>query len=1504
MEQIVSKERFIRSLPGRLRVEVYGLKANPSFAEKLQVLFQGEEGILTIRACTDTGRMLLTYNEKIISLQKICHFLHRLEEQEYIEQHPQWKKEIDDQTLEEVAAAVAIPVDEQSGVPETFQEIPVAKREKPESAPLILTASVIGLGVLGAKQVLYGKSPLARSPGMFYTSGILAMVTGYPILKKGFERFAREGRFNADLVLGAAAFGMALVHENIVALAGVSIIQFLDWQRKKNNVAGGDPALYLSAETKAYAERATKWAFGLAGMTYLVTRNPLQTMGVLLTANPRPSLAAEEYAWRQAELSAKQAGLTLPQNQTLCQLAQTEKIVIEDTSLLFTKQDEVLSCITEDSEEKVWCLARSLTEKTNHPLMFAIKARAEETRRTKRTAFHVEETEEGIKGIVNGQNVFFGSKKWMQRNNVCSHEYEDKAKRYEREGYTVYFLGRQDECIGIILYSSPFQAREEMYHIKSLREKFPSVQVSFLYDSIGVKKQPSLWEPSWELLPPGAFESLHYPPVKNVFIREQADFRKIEEAMVYSKKVDLLNKQHRKWNRLWNIIGTALVIPGRLAPPLANLITDACKLIMLARSKKLLDKQPSGKGLNPPRWVKNSHTWHAFSEEELAARLETNLNQGLSEEEVMKARSALGCNEIQPAEKRHWIFSLAKQFTEFTTLLLLGTAAVSVFSGDVFDGIAMSAVLFMNAVVSTIQERKAEQVVNELNQFQPPLCKVIRSGQEQEVSAIELVPGDVVVLEAGDCVPADIRMLSDWNFEVNEAPLTGESLAVRKTAGTQAADTPLAERSNLIYMGTNVTRGKGIGVVIGTGMNTEIGYLTALLKDGEKEQTLLQQQVTSISKLFVRGAIFAGTLVFAVGLLRGNTMRQMISTSVALIASAIPEGLPVTITIALSAGIYRMARRNAIVRKLSALETLGRVTVICTDKTGTLTKNEMTVTKVATVNETWAVTGNGYSIDGEFSHQENKGPLDNKDVHKLLHIGFLCNNSQLVEEQGVQTVKGDPTEGALLVAGAKAGLLLDDMSKWKRKREIPFDSNRGTMSVICHEEEDHESCFIMSKGSVETIVHRCASYEQNGRVYPLTEEIRTAILKQNDVFASQALRVLGFAYRPIQQDEAHEEAKEEQLIYIGMVGMIDPPKAEVAQAIEETFHLGVKPVMITGDHPVTAISIGRQLGIYREGDRVITGKELNEMSEEQLAAMIAHVSIFARVSPEHKLRIVQAYQNAGHIVAMTGDGVNDAPAIKKANVGIAMGKTGTEVTKQTADMVLKEDHFGSILDGVKEGRTIISNIRKAIGCLLTGNLAEILVSSVAVLAGLPIPLVPIQILLMNLLTDALPAAVLAVNPGNKELVTERQDIVDKNLYRKVAVRGLILGLAAVGVFAGGLATGASLPAARTMAFVTLVAGQLMQTFSWRQENGQQFSNWIKDRFFIGSLGISWLALLSVMYVPAFAQFFHTAPLSFVQLAQVLLVSGSVNLLSRPILKALTGERPSLSSYLISQLQAA
>ncbi len=770
------------------------------------------------------------------------------------------------------------------------------------------------------------------------------------------------------------------------------------------------------------------------------------------------------------------------------------------------------------------------------------------------------------------------------------------------------------------------------------------------------------------------------------------------------------------------------------------------------------------------------------------------------------------------------------------------------------------------------------------------VCTVLRDGVQRTVSTNQLVPGDLVVLEPGDKVPADIRLLEDWGLEVNEAMLTGESAPVVKQAGQLPAQTPLAERSNLLFMGTNVTRGRGYGLVVGTGNATEMGRLNALLNEHQDEQTFLQAKVAQVSKRFVLGAFVAAGAVAVAGLMRQMPPAQLLISSVTLAASAIPEGLPLTITVALTTGILHMSKRRAAVKKLASLESLGRVTVICSDKTGTLTKNEMTVKEISTVAGKAEVLNGGQmpKADPHFANEAQQPfarAVDDADIRQLLMVGMLCNNACSNPDS---TAQGDPTEVAVLSLGRLANM---DANSWKRHREIPFDSATRSMSVVCEENEQTRvvcedeakllnRCTVFTKGAPEEVLSKCTHYLLNGIPYPMTRQIQQEIRDENFRLANQALRVLAFAFRDLDEGEDPAEATDDNLVYVGMMGMMDPPKEGVADSIAQAKRLGIKPVMITGDHPVTARAVAMELGIFQPGDRIMTGEDLDDLPQQELDRLISGTSIFARVSPEHKLRIVQAYRRIGEVVAMTGDGVNDAPALKSADVGIAMGLKGSDVAKGSAGIVLMEDHFQSILDGVKAGRSIIANIRKAMGCLLAGNLAEVLVTAISIVIGLPMPLIPLQILLMNILTDAVPAMVLATGPQEEVQIRPYRDILDKDLYRAVLVRGGVLGLGAVLVFGAALAMGVSLPLAQTMTYASLIVTQLMMLPHWRKYgDATKALNLRRDRVLLTASIGSLLALGATIYIPGIQRLFATQPLGVQHWGIVLLATSGMTQLS-------------------------
>lgn len=1519
--------RFVRMLPGRIRIEFYGLHNNPDTAQRIQAELSVWTGITLVRACPLSGRVLLTYDQRQLKAEQVLERIERLEEEL-------------SQPCADAGSFSSYDVPAVCGHSSPSPDGSYVKREAAAAAelpgascaaqaagrvPLPLALSMGGLAVLGAKQLLLGRSALARSPAPFYLSAGLSVITGYPLLRRGFQSFAKERKWNADLLLGTGALALALVRENLIVLVGISLLQYVEWKRNQST-ANHSPAV-LPPEIRRYTEQANKWGLIGAGATLALTRDPLRAVAVLLAANPRPAFIPAEYGWQQAELVCAENRALLPDSGSLSKLARTKTLLLEDASALYRVENEEIQCSTkETAADKVICLTASLFEKSSHSWKAELSEKARRTCRTLRKAFQVEESEEGLQGKINGARVFAGSYAYCQKQGIDCEMYELEAKRLARHGSDVLFVGVKAEssggtCIGLLSKKRQLHSA----HTPLIRElKAQGWSVGALSCSEGTDipllERHGL-DTDWLSLQPGEWAerlAAGVPRGENALLVTCGDTSPVhalcreygipsitvQQLSELPRTLELAGRMDRSVHRnyrltaIWNMLGSAMAALGFIRAPLVNLASDALSLAFMSAFRQTseraaLPQLTTGHGEAAAAAEAAPVLWHEAPWERAVSHYGTDTGRGLNAKQVRAMRCAHGSNHLEARPPAPWIVSFLGQFKEFTTLILLGTTALSFFTGGLYDGIAMGAVLLANAAVGTMQERKAEQVIESLNRYQPPTCKVLRNGMLEEISALELVPGDIVQLEAGDRVPADIRLVESYNLQVSEAALTGESVPVPKQEAPVDGALPLAERSNMIYMGTDVTRGKATGVVVQTGLHTEMGRLMSLLQSDEKELTPLQRQVTSISKKFIKGALFACGIVFVTGLLRGIPLTQMVSTSIALAASAIPEGLPVTITIALSAGIFRMARKQALVRKLSALETLGRTTVICSDKTGTLTKNEMTVRHVVSLSRSWEVGGTGYAPSGEIRRTAvsaraaaalEQSPQQ-PELARILQISMLCNNAKLEQDdEGHWTVKGDPTEGALLAFAAKAGIHPETMRQWHRGKEIPFDSSTGKMSVVCKDTAVTKSrnCYVFTKGAVEMLLQRCSQVQSDGQLLELTEERKRIILEQNGKLSGEALRVLGFAYRPLTDGEL-PEPDERDMIFVGMVGMMDPPKPEAAHSIQEALSLGVKPVMITGDHPITAISIAKQLGMYDGSQRVLSGHELDRMTDEELQEAVEHTAIYARVSPEHKLRIVRAFQQRGHLVAMTGDGINDTPAIKQANVGIAMGRTGTEVTKQTADMVLKEDDFGTIVEAVKEGRTIMGNIRKALGCLLTGNLAEVIVSSTAVILGMPLPLVPVQILLMNLITDALPAMILAVNPGNKTKLTERVEIADGNLFRKVFTRGALLGLGSLGLFAASLASGIPLPAARSIAFATLVSGQLMQTFSWRQEGStESVKDWSRDRFLVGALAVSWLSLLAALYIPPVARFFHAAPIAWSHWIPVLAVAGSVTLLSKPI----------------------
>ena len=930
----------------------------------------------------------------------------------------------------------------------------------------------------------------------------------------------------------------------------------------------------------------------------------------------------------------------------------------------------------------------------------------------------------------------------------------------------------------------------------------------------------------------------------------------------------------------------------------------------------------------------HQHEWHALEAKEVLNHLKVQGN-GLTSEEAKRRLEQYGPNQLKEAERPTFLQMLWEQLNNFVVILLIVASVISALLGDYVEAAAIMAIVVLNAVLGIVQERRAEEALAALKKLAAPDAQVTRDGRRISVPAYELVPGDLVFLEAGNFIPADIRLLEAVNLRIEEASLTGESLAVQKNAATVLdKNVPLGDRKNTAFMGTVVSYGRGRGVVTSTGMHTQLGLIARMLQNVEVEETPLQRRLDQLGKSLSVAALVLVAIVFIVALINYTNIGLLISgpaayvkeyavdiTEVFIIAislaiAAVPEGLPAVVTISLALGMREMIKRHALIRKLSSVETLGSATVICSDKTGTLTQNEMTVTRMWLDGQFIHITGTGYVPKGDFL-------MDGKTVDMTeypgaltaLWLGVLNNDSEIEttgssEDQKTYRIVGDPTEGALLVAATKAGAVhLDIDEAYPRENEVPFDSERKRMITIHNVSEPDPNDLspfreykmkdwdvIAVKGAPDVVLELCSHYQTlDDHSKPLDDAMRKRILDANDRLTKDALRVLGLAYRveediPDNPDQIKAEELEHDLVFVGLVGMIDPARNEVKPALEKAREAGIRTVMITGDYPNTARAIADMIHLLRPGKSVMTGAQLDDLSDDELKKVIEDTDVFARVSPEHKMRIVDALQANDEVVAMTGDGVNDAPAIKRADIGIAMGITGTDVAKETADMVLTDDNYASIVSAVEQGRIIYSNIRKFVFFLLSSNVAEIMIIFLATLAGLPAPLTAIQLLWLNLITDGAPALALAVEKGDPDIMQQRpraksEPIVNRSMMLGLGVQtvaqtvavltafglGLIWHLEAGAAVVGNPLTyllqhdwrGIDVQTAETMAFVTLSLCELFRAYTVRSERASIFTiGLFSNRFMQYAVGLSIALLLLVCSVPFLQPIFNTHFLSW------------------------------------------
>lgn len=889
--------------------------------------------------------------------------------------------------------------------------------------------------------------------------------------------------------------------------------------------------------------------------------------------------------------------------------------------------------------------------------------------------------------------------------------------------------------------------------------------------------------------------------------------------------------------------------------------------------------------------------WHTLTSEEILQSLETDAEKGLTRQTIEARQKEFGANELEESGGRSTFQILWDQFTNIMLVMLIAVALVSGFldlrKGEFpKDAIAIFAIVILNGILGYLQESRAEKALAALKKLSSPKVRVVRDGNISEVAAKELVPGDLMLLEAGVQIASDGFLLEEQNLKVREAALTGEAEGVEKRAGIQLPeDAPLGDRLNVVYQGTEVINGRAKVVVTNTGMKTELGKIASLLQSVESEPTPLQQRMTQLGNVLVSGSLILVAIVVLGGVIASgwDKFEQLLEVSLSMAVAVVPEGLPAVVTVTLAIGTQRMVRRNALIRKLPAVETLGSVTTICSDKTGTLTQNKMVVQRINTLTEEFQVSGSGYVPMGEIlgngvriSHDNLDNLQNYADVNKLVAACVVCNDAVLQNDvsQGTNEwiILGDPTEGALLSLAGKAGMFRETWEKtFPRVGEFPFSSDRKRMSVINRDLEGRfQSDYIMfTKGSPELILERCTHVQLKNSIVLLTPQQRETILEQNNQMASKGLRVLGFSCKNT-SEVPQEESQEKDLVWLGLVGMLDAPRLEVRDAVAKCKQAGIGAVMITGDHQLTAKAIAQDLGLAKEGDEVVTGQQLQKMSDQELEGIVKRVRVYARVSPEHKLRIVKALQKQHEFVAMTGDGVNDAPALKQADIGIAMGITGTDVSKEASDMILLDDNFATIVAATEEGRVVYTNIRRFIKYILGSNIGEVLTVAAAPLLGLGgVPLSPLQILWMNLVTDGLPALALAMEPGEPNVMERppfdpRESIFARGLGSYMVRIGIVFAIITIAlmVWAYGYTQsdyGRTLGDPdrwKTMVFTTLCLAQMGHALAIRSNTQLTIQlNPFSNPYVLGSVVLTTMLQLMLIYVEPLAKFFGTHPLT-------------------------------------------
>ncbi len=1505
--------KVVHSLPGRIRIDLPELKKNPSLSAVITRVTKQLPGIREVHANPLTGRVMVVYAQDRLAPGVLLKFLNKITSR---------TKGKEPRGLREEERVARKPIEP--------EDLPIRR----QWLNVALGGGV--LAYLGLKHSLYGRTALAQNAHIFNVAAVTAIISGYPVLRSGFQGLAK-GKINHDLLISGLALGTILLRESVPGLLVLTLanltalgqsLVFRNYRKMLPQLPGARPetretSLKWDEAGQEYGRKVMLPTLGMASLAGLTGGKGgfQRSLAMLLAANPSPAGISAATAVTTVMAKGSKKGIFFREPRTLERLCEVDTVIFSGTEIFNNAMTYCLGDLfptSDSSKEQLKALIGRAAAENRDPFSLLLK---------RVRNIHYKARNPGSKSGT----VLVGDEETFVREGIEIREAAYKARRMRHLSQMPLYVAFQGKLVGVVgIQQSQASGLRQM--IRELRALgMPHIGL-FVKPEHAVLKQTvrelgltHVWCPSSpgekleiirKLSQQGRKVAVVMDGDEEPKLSEEAllsiclsqglspvgadvlmsDLPLLPEAFRLALRAEQRAKQNLALVRAANAVGMTLGAMGWLSPMSANVYNNLTSIAVGANSLRLLSGRKNRRRMDDSVYsgtkgeiaaalaaeegqalAKENHlqpyqcsNWHSLSVEEILHKLKTDLAEGLTGHEVHRRIAQFGFNKMQEEKPSGFWQKLWGQFKDFLVKTLVASAGVCALLGEFGDALAITSILVINAVLGVLQEQKAEGALRALNKMTAPTARVKRNGKILRVSAGELVPGDVVLLEQGDGVPADLRLIEAHGLEVEESALTGEAYPVVKKATRMADCIPLLDCENLVFMGTNITRGKATGLVIATGMSTEIGKIAGMLNQQEQEPTPLQNRMAQVGGVILKYCLTVSGLVVLAGILRGGSLFKMFLTGVSLAVAAIPEGLPAVVTIALASGVRRMARENAIVRRLPAVETLGSATLICTDKTGTLTQNRQQIQAAYTGGQWWQA-----QMD-----QPMLKPLGSEgnpeDLRALLTAGILCNDANLLwnrpgsaKEKSHWRVDGDPTEGALLLAAVHQEINYKELrEKWCRIREMPFDAERLRMTALCREEKHGTVAFI--KGAPEMIIQRCTQMQRNGGVAPLTLKERAEVMEANEKMTGEAMRVLAMAYKPLPQPEL--EDPEEDLVLLGLVGMVDPPRPGVKEAVATCHRAGIKVAMITGDHPHTALAIARMVGIT-DNSRVLTGSEMDRLNDYELTATIRDIRVFARVLPGQKLRLVKAFRSQGEILAMVGDGINDAPAVKEGDIGVAMGKSGTDVTKQAADIVLADDNFTTLVSAVEQGRGIYGNIRRSVRYLLATNVGLVLIVFLAVLLGLEMPLLPIQLLFLNVLGDGLPALALGVEPPTPRLMKQpprstQKGFFDNGLGRQIFTRGVATGLVGLETYHRVLKQG-DLGRARTVLLASFITSKLLFSLECSERSRKEKYS----RYLLGSLALSAVLLAGALYLPVGRRIFKTSSLGPADLITVFGASG-------------------------------